>query len=326
MRHEQSGTRATFRVSAFLLLLAVSVFSQEKGEEKTVADTALLADPTFGNGVVVWDPAPGKHVVRGSLKPWPDGAEPAWGAAQWHSRFTLAGAEAEALPDGRVRFADEAKGVVFSQEDGIAISLDAIAEYQGKAPERGDPWPHLLLSQPRLLHHPSLPELAAVRFRIRYRLLEAEPLKGPGWHDQRHTAQVVFFVTVQNLNRQSEGYGDFLWFGVPLYDFRYRSPKAMAAPDVGTKKKAGTGKFMYVPAFDRFSKQSPHDGHWVEIETDLLPMLKEAVADAWTRGYLKDSRDIADYRLGGMNMGWEITGPIRAAAHIERISLGARLR
>ena len=63
-----------------------------------------------------------------------------------------------------------------------------------------------------------------------------------------------------------------------------------------------------------------------EIKMDLLPMLKEALADAWERGYLKDSRDIDDYRLGGMNMGWEITGPIKAAVQIERVSLDARMR
>jgi len=326
MRQEQSLIYHPCRVSAFLLLFAVFVSAQEKKEKKTVADTPLLADPTFGNGVVVWDPVPGKHVGRGSLKPWPGGDKPGWGLAQWHSRFTLAGAKAEALPDGRVRFADAAKSIVFGKEDGVVLALDAVKEYQRKAPERGDPWPHLLLSQRRLLHHPALPELVAVPFHIRYRLLAAEPLKGLGWHDQRHTAQVVFFVTIQNLNRQSEGYGDYLWFGIALYDFRYRSPKGLAAPDVGTKKKAGTGKFMYVPAFARFSQQSPHDEDWMEIETDLLPMLREALADAWKRGYLKDSRELTDYRLGGMNMGWEITGPIRAAVQIKQISLDARLR
>jgi len=291
-----------------------------------VADMPLLADPRFAQGVVVWDPAPGKHVDRGVLQPWPGANAPGWGVAQWHSRFTLAGAKAEALADGRVRFADAAKGLIFAEDDGVVLALDAIKEYQGQAPEIGDPWPHLLLSQTRLLHHPALPELAAVPFSIRYRLLKAEPLRCPGWNDQRHTAQVVFFVTLQNLNQQSKGYGDFLWFGIALYDFRYRSPEAMAAPDVGTKKKEGTGKFMFVPAFARFSTQSPHDGDWVDIETDLLPMLREALADAWERGYLKDSRDQADYRLGGMNMGWEITGPIRAAVQIERVSLTARLQ
>lgn len=339
MRLAKAGGRATvgvmdddgptrywlFRVAALVLLAGALALAQEK-EEKTVADTPLLADTTFQNGVVVWDPKPGKHVDRGVLQPWPGGDKPGWGLAQWHSRSTLAGAKAETLPDGRVCFADATKRLVFGKDEGVVLSLDGVTEYQRKAPERGDPWPHMLLSQRRLLHHPSLPELAAVPFHIRYRLLEAEPFKAPGWHDKRHTAQTVFFVTVQNLNRQSKGYGDYLWFGIMLYDYRWRSPKAHMAPDMGSKKKLGTGKYIYTPAFARFSKESPHDKEWMEIEMDLLPMLKEALADAWKRGYLKDSHDIDDYRLGGMNMGWEITGPIKAAVQIERVSLDARLR
>ena len=43
----------------------------------------------------------------------------------------------------------------------------------------------------------------------------------------------------------------------------------------------------------------------------------ESLKTAWERGYLKDSRDPADYRLGGMNMGWEVTGPIDVAVQVK---------
>ena len=318
-----ASSRSPHPASILLFVLGLVAAGSASAEE---ADVPLLADPGFANGVVVWDPAPGKHVLRGTLQPWAEAGKPAWQLPQWHSRFTLANAKPETLPDGRVRFADEAKHVLFGKTEGVVLGLDAIAEYQGKAPAKGEPWPHLLLSQRRLLHHPSLPELAAVPFRIRYRLLEAEPRKGPGWDDRRHTAQVVFYVTVQNLNRQSAGYGDYLWFGIRLYDLRFPWPKQMAMPDIGSQKKQGTGKFMYAPAFARLARRSPHDKQWVEIDADLLPFLEEALAAAWERGYLKDSRDRGDYRLGGMNMGWEITGPVRAAVQFGSISLAARLR
>ena len=38
-------------------------------------------------------------------------------------------------------------------------------------------------------------------------------------------------------------------------------------------------------------------------------MMREGLAEAWRRGYVKDSHDPADYRLGSMNTGWEVTGP-----------------
>ncbi|MBN2452065.1 MAG: hypothetical protein JXR77_16885, partial [Lentisphaeria bacterium] len=196
-------------------------------------------------------------------------------------------------------------------------------EYGGKAPAKGEPWPHMLLNQ-RLLVHPALTELRAVPFRIRYRLVRAVARQGPGWDPRRHTAQFVFYVTLQNLTRGSEGYGDYLYFGALLYDLRFPMPPPFAALDRGTAKKQGTGKFIFQPAFARLSDRSPHDGQPVEIDIDLLPMLEEAIEEAWRRGYLAGSRQRGDYRLSGMNMGWETTGPVDAELEIEHLFLEAR--
>jgi hypothetical protein len=228
---------------------------------------------------------------------------------------------------GAVRFADESKSISFFPAEhtpgGVILALDGVTEFGERAPERGDPWPNVLLSR-RLPPSPRLPDLGSVPLRLRYRLLHARPDKAkPGWDDRRHTAQFVFYVTVQNLNSASPGHGDYLWFGFLLYDMRFRMPKAFAARDTGSEKKVATGKFMVQPAFERFSKVSPHDGDWITIATDLLPMLHDALELAWSRGYLPDSRDVRDYGLGGMNTGWEITGPVDAALHLAELSLQA---
>jgi len=206
----------------------------------------------------------------------------------------------------------------------LVLALDATREYGQNSPQPGDPWPHLLVER-RLIEHPAVTELESVRFRIQYRLLKARAEKRPGWNDRRHTAQFVFYVTVQSLNRDSPGHGDYLWFGVLLYDRRDRFPSTYAAKDVGSAKKKGTGKFIFQPDFKRLSQRSPHDGDWVTIDTNLLPMMREALDAAWQRGYLQDSKDPADYRLGGMNMGWEITGPIDAAVQVRGLNLEARM-
>jgi hypothetical protein len=314
-------------VAVFLATVGTVLGASEAGES-TGRAIELLDDTRFERGFLVWDPAPGKHVGRGTLRPT-DGLErPAWGLAQWHSRFSLAGAEAEPLASGAVRFFDGAKAVTFrlAEHGGadLVLALDARTEYEGRAPAKGATWPHLLVERD-LLARPALSELEAVPLRLSCRLLKSETSKPPGWDGRRHVAQFVFYLTVQNHNRRSPGYGDYLWFGLLLYDTRHRIPPGYAALDRGTAQKQGTGKFIYQPAGTRYTEKSLHDGDWTTIDTDLLPLIREGLDTAWQRGYLVDSRDPADYRLSGMNMGWEVTGPFDVAVAVKDQRLEALL-
>ena len=46
-----------------------------------------------------------------------------------------------------------------------------------------------------------------------------------------------------------------------------------------------------------------------------------ALQAAWERGYLPDSRNPADYRIGGMNIGWEVPGLNHVELEIDNLSL-----
>jgi len=283
----------------------------------------LLGDPGFRRGFAVWDPAPGKHVRRGAIQPSADAGEPVWGLAQWNSRLSLVGCRPEKLPSGDVRFANEGKTVVFraGEEGGLILGVYARAEYRGKPHRKGTPWVHLLAEQ-KLQHHPALLELERVRFRIQYRLLKATSDRPADWNGKIHSdaAQFLAFITVQNRNRKSPGHGDFVWFGVPMYDSRWRLPRPHAALD------KGTGKFIYNPGGEAYTKSSAHDRKWVAIDHNLLPLMIEGVRTAWKRGFLAESRDLADFRLGGFNMGWEVPGLHDVEMEVKGLGLTATLR
>lgn len=311
-----------------LVVLGLLLLSGEiaKGEEATT--TALLTDTRFERGFTVWSPKAGKHVKEGVLRPSEDAAEPVWGLAQWHSRFTLAGAEPERLPGGAVRFADGAKSVTFFPPGGeadLALGLNGVVEYEGKPSKPGDPWPHLLAER-KLVANPRITDLEAMPFFVQYRLVKEEIVRPKGFVPARHTAQFVFYITVQNQNRQSKGFGDYYWFGVPMYDARYRIPKAHKAMDVGSDRKPATGKFIFNPGGEKYTTQSAHDRQWVTIDVDLLPLVREGLATAWQRGYLQDSRDEADYGLGGMNTGWEVTGTADVEVQLKNLRLEAVMK
>jgi hypothetical protein len=127
------------------------------------------------------------------------------------------------------------------------------------------------------------------------------------------------FFTLQNHNKQSPGFGPYFWFGVPLYDDRNRLPKSHQAKDGG--KEDATGMFIYTVAGSEFATQSLHDGGCVTIEKDLLPLMRAGLTTAWQRGFLADSQSFADYRISGMNLGWEVTGIFDVEIQLRDLSL-----
>ncbi len=328
-----SGSPATTQMPrrTFLATASMSGIACLAGKavgENAAQTLSLIDDPHFRRGFRVWSPVPGKHVAEGILCPTGDGTcRPAWGLAQWHSRFTLAEAKRTVRQDGVVRFDDGAKFIEWFPEAAnadVALGLDGTKEYRGRSPSIGDPWPHLLVEQP-LLAHPRLPTLRNLSFHLRYRVREADRADCPGYDPKRHTAQLMFYVTIQNRNRRSPGFGDYYWFGIPLYDARYRLPPPHLAKDVGSDRKPATGKFIFNPGAARFTTRSAHDGAWITLDCDLLPLVVEGLEAAWDRGYLRDSHDRADYAPGGMNMGWEITGCLRAVAELADFNLTAEV-
>lgn len=280
----------------------------------------MFRDPHFQRGFQVQDPKPGKVVVVGKLAGLEEG-EPAWNLAQWSSKHDLVTATGEKLASGALRYANQGKSVVIglpgTEDADLTLGVRAQAEYGDHARKKGEPWPHLLATQ-RFELHPALKDLEKLVLSISVRLRESTLGKTEDYDSRIHAAQFVFYVTAQNLNRQSPGYGDYLYFGVPLYDDRYPhgTPKPFAAPDAA-------GKFIYTPPASVYTSETTHSGQWVTITKDLLPLLLEGLNTAWARGFLPASHDLSDYRVGGMNLGWEVPGVLNVQMQLRDLSLKA---
>ncbi len=304
-----------------LLLHSRAAAGAEPQQTSPLDVRQLVRDRHFRRGFEVYSPQPGQKVVEGKLQ-W-EGClgEPVWGLAQWHSKYSLAGSEGEKLPSGAVRFANEAKQVMVgppgTEEADLSLAVDTRPEYGERMRRQGEDWPHLLVSQ-QFQRCPSLAEMTELRFRVSARLLRSQRVEGEGYSRNLHAAQYQTTITVQNLNRQSPGYGDFIWFNVSHYDDRWPIPRAFVAPDQAHKK------MIYTPPGEQLSARSTHDGDWVTFDVDLLPIVKDALKAAWERGFVDDSRDLGDYRLGGLSIGWEVPGTFGVALQIRDVSLKAR--
>ena len=54
-------------------------------------------------------------------------------------------------------------------------------------------------------------------------------------------------------------------------------------------------------------------------------MIREALETAWARGFLTESRALADYRITSLNLGWEVPGIFDVAMQVRGLSLKVRL-
>ena len=200
----------------------------------------------------------------------------------------------------------------------VVILFLILSEYEKRARKSGEPWVHLLVEQ-RFTDPPSLATLTAARLRLQARLLRSELHRTDDFSPGLHAAQFQMFLMLQNRNRESRGFGKLVWFGIPLYDDRSRFPKEHKAQDTG-----GTAMFIFTPGGEGFANRSAHDREWITVDKELRPLFLEALETAWQRGFLRESRNLEDYRITGMNLGWEVPGLFDVEMQVRGLSLEVR--
>ena len=275
-------------------------------------------DNHFRQGFVLWETPPGKHVRYGEL-PGMEKTRPVWGLSQWSSRFPLTANAGVKADGGALVWSNAAKAVTVgpagSARADITMAVNTGMEYSPKSRNAGEPWVHLLVEQ-EFPEPAPLAGLSAAKFHVEARLLRAKKLPMENYSPNVHAAQFTIYFTVQNRKPGSRGHGDLVWFGVPVYDDRDRFPKAFKEQDFG-----GTAKFIFTPDGRTYSDVSAHDGKWLAIDKDLLPLMREALTAAWGRGFLPGSKEFGDYYIGGIYMGWELPGSFDVEMQVRNLSL-----
>ena len=291
--------------------------------EKIPAESELIGDNHFQQGFILWETPPGRHVKYGQL-PGITNALPVWGLSQWSSRFPLSADAGIRLAGSGINWSNQAKSVTVgppgSERADISLALNTGVEYSPNSRKAGEPWVHLLVEQ-ELEPPVALEKLSAAKLHVEARLLRSKRLPMENYSPGVHAAQFQIYFTVQNRKHGSKGYGDLLWFGVPIYDDRHAFPQDFAEQDFG-----GTAKFIVMRGWKNFSDITTHDGKWVTVDKDLIPLMRAALNTAWSRGFLKDSQEFGDYYIGGVYMGWELPGSFDVAMQVRNLSLKAVTR
>lgn len=270
---------------------------------------SVLADRLFERGLIrkrADTPSPG------NLYPFGQGTTgPVWEMAEWGTKYDLTEADKGTENDGRIQYTNAGKTLAFARDgDDIAVSMDVFTSAEYDSPrQQNQAWPHLLIEQ-EFPGKPYIKDLKGLMLKFKGRLTNATmKMDERDFNPGLHTAQFQLFVTVQDLNPNSAYYGDYLWFGIPFYDYRHKQIPLYAAQDVG--KGDATGKFIYSVASTDYMTGSFHSGEWITVEKDIYPLIDKALKLAKERGYLTGSFT-EDFRLSGMNLGWEVPGTFDA--------------
>lgn len=193
----------------------------------------------------------------------------------------------------------------------LRLDIRAGNDYGGKLRKPGEPWPHLLVEQ----YFDARPEICKLKnFVVSYevRISEVRSAFNGKLDNSLHAAQLVMFFTLQDRNN-----GDYIWFGLPIYDSRSDFPPEHKAVDAG--KSDATSKYIYAVDGKRLWRSKIRFGRWEKFNMDVLPLMKEALEDAFKKGWLKNS-DLEDIVISTMNTGWEMPGPFNAIAEYKNLS------
>ena len=316
-------TQTFAAVMPSLIVLLLSVMGPAKAQE-------LIQDRGFQQGFYLWK-SDSTFPFLGPIRCDDDLPAAVWDIAQWTSKSSLLNITPFTTPSGMCKWADVYKDFRFggapgAEEYQLYFSVNSQNEYGNVNRKAGQPWVHLLVEQ-RLSPpydfpgqgpgSPPISILDSLVFKIDAKLLDNLTVKNAGYDANLHAAQFQVFFTIQNLNKASPGYGKYIWLGVPIYDDRAPMLPGSVAFDLGTQTLINS-----IPSAD-VTKVSLHDGGWVHIQVNLFPYATAALDTAWAHGYLQGSKDKVDYKIGEMNMGWELPGMNIATVAVKGISLFA---
>lgn len=241
---------------------------------------------------------------------------PIWQLSQWYSKYDFANTLPIRKEDGSIEYSNRGKRIVRYAEGALLLDITTSTEYI-QLRKDGEDWPHLLIEQ-TFERKPNVGRAKELIFSMALRLMKCEnKMKEGEFNESFHTAQSPFYFILRNTNEQSEDFNKSIWLGIPSFDYRYTrmSENEVISWDVGTNM------YIYnVPQKLIWGDISFQDMEWHKTETDILPLIKQAVESMKSKDlFLRTS--LSDLELVGMNFGWEVPGTFDAAILVKGISL-----
>lgn len=300
-------------------------------QDSASSGVELIADPRFEAGFSATpacnNPAAKacSEDTRYNLKSpaFPNMADvkPVWELRQWGSRSTL-GKDAVKYDDGYAWMTPD-KRLAVHTDGRVEMAVNGDSEFQGQYRNEQPSKPSLIAGQ--TIAAPgsygrdtgSIDEMTRLEFNLDFRLEFENQNKKRGYDPNRNAVIFPINFTIQNLNEKSPGYGQYVWLQINPYDDRQQ--KAVSKRDQEMTD-VGTGMSIYFVPTSSLTRGNTHSGKWVNLRGDILPYAQRSVEIAFRKGILK-SNDLSDYKIGGVNIGYELTGLNITTIEFKNLSL-----
>ena len=284
----------------------------------------LLRDQQFSGGFVQRGSVISRDTVDMLMvKP---GKMPVWHLAQWYSNHVLTANDLALQPGGSYEFSNEVNSItrqVSSEgESVLELAASGQVEWGDSVRQPGDPWPHMLISQ-GIGNCPPLDRLDELILNMETRVRKWELFREDQYDPEIQAARYRLNFIVKNVNSSSEGYNDYFWFVMTLFDNRHEWMPGIAIKDKGSERKQASGKFIYSPPADRYLPETLHNLDWVELELDILPFILEGLEKAGELGYLTGNGSPEDFSVTYFNIGYELTAAIEIESQLRNLEVTA---
>lgn len=305
--------------------------SNGAGEKSKVKQ--LIADNGFYKGMKVVsqkDHANGDRITDlGNFTYAGSATTPKWSLAQWDSGPCIWANRAESdkytLTDGA------SKWVTYDPTyKSLLLRLNTEPYYKGNGAREGDYWPHLLIEQNfdystasdyDKQFYTGAADKWLLSFDLRLPYYSATPRDG----DWVRAAQLYIY-----FGAHQKSTGRFIWFGVQLFDSRWRNDSTTNYFVDGGKADA-SGNMIYCVGMKELYKgangsfwgdSSPQvTNDFVHFEMDMIPHLQAMVDRGIREGDLAAGTTVDDFYIDYMNYGWEIIGTFDCGVEIKNLSL-----
>lgn len=240
--------------------------------------------------------------------------EPIWKLAQWCSKFSLIDENIKESNNIYSKISNEQKSITRFKDGSLILDISSDKEYDHDRLD-GEEWPHLLIEQS--FKDIKLSMLDFLNIDINFDFLSFKNhMKNPS---ELHTFQVTWYFCISNQNKNSHGYDDFFWFGIPFIDTP-RLPMGKPYEAVDSGKADATAKYIINIDPKEYINKKTEVGDNFKFSGDILPRIKKAFSIAKNKGYLKSS-EFEDMQLLSTNFGIEDTGTFDGAIKINNIDI-----
>jgi len=260
-----------------------------------------------------------------------------WRMAQW-------GCTKDMVADGTF----ERNGSVLTYSDGgkflqvdsaktgtVTLGIKGSEEYtrdaDGNIRDRIDGtenWPHILIEQGVSADTSGCEHLY---MEVDYKVTKCESLVDRALYPLNpdlNAAQFQWFITLTDMNPDSESYGNSMWFGFSMFDTRTMdsTPNGFASYDGG--KEDSTGLFIYMLSLQSVAGQQPGSvnaptsvvGKDVSVKVDILPYINQALKIARQNGAMMGA-SADQLMIGSTNIGWELPGNYDVEVEISHLNM-----